>query len=403
MSLDRKFITTLITEDEALRKAIDANIQDNWILKELRPAYQWIKSFYTDFGKIPSRESLIKRFGDILTLSEENVAFYISEIRNRQKFSVMVMTAEQVSNLLMDDKQPDKTKALEEAEKLFNSAHKQLYTELNTSKVVNIAKKATDRYDQYLHRKSNKITGVITPWEPLTEETMGWQPGEFALFVGRRGLGKTLTLLLNLSKAYQAGYKPLLFTHEMGVKPISLRLDAILGQFDYEALRKGKLDLSEERAYLEYLKRMEESEMVLEVAEGAGRKGVETIYAYCRTLKPDIVFVDSAYLFAKSYDWKDQYAFSADLRAMAESLKIPIIISLQEKKDGVAIAKAYENDATCMFRQYKDKDMEELPFMCFETRKIREGEPIRWVSHWDFKSMNFTWNPQVDPQEYIDI
>lgn len=110
-------------------------------------------------------------------------------------------------------------------------------------RAVSAADGAARNWDLWLRRKASgtAVTGIPLPWEPLSEATMGLQPGKITIVGARPSHGKT-ALACNICEwAADLGYPVLVFSHEMDADDLLLRIAAARAAVDYTAVLSGGL------------------------------------------------------------------------------------------------------------------------------------------------------------------
>jgi replicative DNA helicase len=97
-----------------------------------------------------------------------------------------------------------------------------------------------DRLDT-LHQSQGSITGLPTGFNRLDELTAGLQPGDLVVVAGRPSMGKT-SLALNIAEnaALGARKSAAIFSMEMSVEQLALRMVSSLGRVDQSHLRNGR-------------------------------------------------------------------------------------------------------------------------------------------------------------------
>lgn len=96
--------------------------------------------------------------------------------------------------------------------------------------------------EHYRDAKDGAIYGLPWPWDPLTADTLGKNPGDFIVMYSRMKQMKTWVALYCAAHDYLHNNARVLFwSREMGKVKAALRLASILGGVDYQMFKRGKL------------------------------------------------------------------------------------------------------------------------------------------------------------------
>src|SRR4029453_5851452 len=96
-----------------------------------------------------------------------------------------------------------------------------------------------DLRDDYEAHQFGRSTGVPFGYGFVDRLTGGMQGGDIVLIVGRPGIGKTYTLLNFASRAWKAGYSPMIVSMEMMQLQIARRIVGIITGLDPNQIKKG--------------------------------------------------------------------------------------------------------------------------------------------------------------------
>lgn len=397
LSPDRGILAAVMTEGrDGLKKLLEKSFSPTLLADiDCRKAIGYIKEFNEDFGELPSKGLLDSRFPDLVPDSApQGVLYYLNELDRRHRFSI-IKNANSAVAALMDSRTLESlTNGVDDATQVLIEAARKLTLDSVHANTFDITKTTEERIEQYNERKkSDGITGIPTYWLPLTITTRGWQKGHTYCIAGPSGVGKTFALTLNALAARNKGYVALLFTQEMSQVEIATRYDAVSAKVHYGRLLSGKLTPEEEDTYFDYLNKLqtEENHVPFYVNEKAGGKGIDYIVSQIEDLKPDIVFIDNIYLFAKSLDYKDILEVSSKLKNLAQKLSIPIVFCTQMNDEGkLSFAKYVKNDVS---GSYKIFDLAPHKMRRLVDDKARDnGKTSQFAFHFDFELMNFDHN-----------
>jgi replicative DNA helicase len=136
--------------------------------------------------------------------------------------------------------------------------------------------------------------------------------------------------------AWSQGFSPLVLTMEMTDIQIARRLYGIKGGFNHDALRRGIPDSSVNNKLTESISAFENGPE-FNVICGQVRQTVESITTLVDELKPDVLYIDAAYLInmkgSASSVWEKMAQVGEKLKELAISRNIPIILTVQFNRE----------------------------------------------------------------------
>lgn len=418
--LDAEFISAL-TDSSAMQLVFQSRIDRTFLLQPYSEMFQFVIDYFQKYGASPTRDFLNKEFAYVIGTNPlpdqvEVVKYYIDELKNREKFNRSQALAKKIFDAASQADTPDKKrKCVEAVEKAVADLHFRFVTDLSAATMVDITVNAERRYTEYEQRRDSVATGlgIPMPWEPLQNEFLGWQPGDFCSILGMSGLGKTMSLMICGAYAHSKGANVLVFSHEMTIRQLSWRFDALVSKLEPKLIRKGQLTHDEEVRYKMYLKVLSEQRAAGNIApfiinQGSPSDGGKALNAVIKAVHPDLVIVDGAYLFAESYSWDKVSELTKMLKHSAMQNNVPILCSNQWSSNKLSQSKSafsasFINDSSIVIRVYQDPDRAVLPFMNWMVTKGRDASEknISWVSNWDFEEMNFNYRPDLKVNELL--
>jgi replicative DNA helicase len=135
----------------------------------------------------------------------------------------------------------------DDIESLIDEAEKTIFEIAHTNKgqgfqpMSSIVPKAFDRITK-LFEKQEHITGVATGYEELDRITAGLQPSEMIILAARPSMGKTALAMNIVQHAALIGKVPVaVFSLEMSMESLALRMLCSVGRIDSQRIRTGKL------------------------------------------------------------------------------------------------------------------------------------------------------------------
>ncbi len=417
--LDSDFIASVLISKN-LQEVYENKIDSKFLKQPYSDIFKSIQDYFKKYGEVPPESHIYAEYKQKhpeIEFSKEvaAVGYYCDELKNREKFNSAQLLAKQIFDVFSNADTPQKKReAVAAAESAVAKLHNKFVLDLSAVNTVDITQNAIQRFDELQHRAQNigKL-GVPIPWEPLQDELLGWQPGDFVTFLGKSGLGKTFGLMHCATYAHSHGAKTLVFSHEMTIKQLSSRFDALMAKIDPKALKKATLTSEEEYRYKVFLEALQEGRESGRIApfivnQGAPSDGGDSINAIIKSIKPDIVIVDGAYLFSESYSWDKVSELTKMLKISAMLNNVPILCSNQYATNKMsqtksAFSSSFINDSSVVIEMFQEEERKSLPFMTFRVMKGRDlsQKDMAWVSNWDFEEMDFSYCPGVLPSEIV--
>lgn len=291
-------------------------------------------------------------------------------IRKKSILRQLIQTTSEVAARCYD--------AQDEIDILVDEAEKTIFEIAQSKKkqgfqaMSDIVPKAFDRITRLFDRQEH-ITGIATGYEELDRMTAGLQPSDLIILAGRPSMGKT-ALAMNIVQHIAVIDKiPVaVFSLEMSVEQLALRMLCSMGGIDSQRIRTGRLlerdwpDLTRATGML--------TEAPIFIDDTAGITVLE-MRAKARRLKSEhnlgLVVVDYLQLMqgrAKTENRAQEISdISRSLKAMAKELEIPVIAlsqlnrSLESRTDkrpqlsDLRESGAIEQDADVITFIYRDE------------------------------------------------
>jgi replicative DNA helicase len=215
--------------------------------------------------------------------------------------------------------------------------------DLDAVQVRNLAvvgREVLEQHDQ-LQRQSSLTPGIPYGIEYLDCVSGGMHLGDAITIVARPGVGKSqLALWIALHANVFAGRRVMFATMEMPVKQCAARLLGIAAGVKTSSIRLGRMSFHAKARVQERLDSLIENgsaESFLFVEGGMSRQ-VEDIIAMCRERRPDVMFIDGAYLLRtevkRAAKWEVVTEVAEQIKSCALKMNIPIVAMYQFSKKG---------------------------------------------------------------------
>ncbi len=292
-------------------------------------------------------------------------------IRKKSILRRLIQTTSEVAARCYDT-QDDIESLVDEAEKtIFEIAHSnkgQGFLPMSS-----IVPKAFERITK-LFDKQEHITGVATGYEELDRITAGLQPAEMIILAARPSMGKTALAMNIVQQAAVFGNKVTVavFSLEMSMESLALRMLCSLGRIDSQRIRTGKLHENDWPKLTRATGMLADAPIFID--DTAGLTALE-MRAKARRLKSEnnlgLIVVDYLQLMQGKTNSENRTQeisdISRSLKAMAKELNVPVLAlsqlnrSLENRTDkrpqlaDLRESGAIEQDADVIMFIYRDE------------------------------------------------
>jgi replicative DNA helicase len=200
------------------------------------------------------------------------------------------------------------------------------------------------------------VFGIPWPWDCLTNDSLGKRPGDFVVFYARMKQMKTWVMLYCAVYDYIVNNcKVLIWSREMSLPKMTLRIASLVAKVDYQLFKKGKLPEAVKARAWEVLHQLRDEVSCapgVEKTEGKAHRGLillcghsaprelEVVQSIIQQEKPDVAYLDSFYHLetARSKGVKQRWdrvaILAEDVKSMAEDEQIPVIAVHQANRSG---------------------------------------------------------------------
>lgn len=296
-------------------------VKDRFLqIKEIK-YIEFVRDFYTQYGKLPDRTTVESKFNITLNKNNEKADYWFQEILSSYK------------TILIEEAIKSSAKSKSKAPDIFQQALIDLNVDNET--VVHSYADGKRRAQDYKTRKGTKgITYLSTGSDEIDSFSNGYKKADLWTIGGRESAGKSWFLLrmanwLDLILIKNNIKKPILIiSGEMEAIELEERLDSIRCKISYLRLSKGELLSGEERRYLRYLDSAYSNIKIIDTFDG-----LKDIDRFAVIYQPAIIFIDGSHLLASSYDWVDIARVTANMKKMTRNRKIPVVNTTHLKAD----------------------------------------------------------------------
>ncbi len=383
---EQAVLGTVLLQDKALLKIVDVLKPDDFYreahktiftamitLFEKREPHDLITvtSLLNDQNKLDrvGGASYLASLTDIIPFSG-TLMHHAQLIRKKSILRKLIQTTSEVTARCYDT-QDDIESLIDQAEKtIFEIAHSNKGQGFEP--MSSIVPRAFDRITA-LFDKQEHITGVATGYDELDRLTAGLQPAELIILAARPSMGKTALSMNIVQHAALIGKVPVaVFSLEMSMESLALRMLCSIGRIDSQRIRTGKLHDNDWPKLTRATGMLADAPIYID--DTAGLTVLE-MRAKARRLKSEhnlgLIVVDYLQLMQGKSNSENRTQeiseISRSLKAMAKELNVPVLAlsqlnrSLENRTDkrpqlaDLRESGAIEQDADVIMFIYRDE------------------------------------------------
>jgi len=374
--------------------------------------FLYIQKFFRDFGTVPDIDTILDYFPNFAyTKASDPIEFYEEN----------VITAYNVGKL--NGGILDSLSFLED--KNVDSAVSKLYdvlAQIEEKELTDISIDDFSIMEKYEHAEE-RVGGYYTGIDRYDALLGGVFKKELHIVAGRAKVGKTMFMLKVAHNMFIDGANIMFISKEMSAEKLVQRFDAIHNNIPLGNMRNGKLtflDVEKIRASKEEFSKMKNKCIFLANENLDRNTTVWSIVQKINKYKPDIVFVDSFYLFndgGKNSDtWVRVGNVANDLADIARRCNVCMFGSTQlnrqvsEKENNTSFKSVGYSDtiiqvSNSLLALYQNPILKNANVMNLSLIAARDGEIGEFNLEWNFSdgcSIN-TIDDDFDDEEIIDV
>jgi replicative DNA helicase len=321
------------------------------------------------------------------TPSAANVADYARIIHDRGLLRSLIQAGNEIAASAYHTEGREISELVDEAErKVFEIAEKGQRRGSGFVQMRQVLGKTIDQIDER-YQNQEAVTGLSTGFGKFDELTAGLQKGDLIIVAGRPSMGKT-TLALNIAENaalnLTKGKNPTaIFSMEMSVDQLALRMISSLGRVNQSSLRNGRLADDDWPRINGAIQQMQEAPLFIDDTPALSPTEIR---ARARRLKRQhglsLIVVDYLQLMKVTGNTENRATeiseISRSLKALARELEVPIIAlsqlnrSVEQRPDKKPIMSdlresgAIEQDADLIVFIYREE--------VYDKDTIRKGQ-----------------------------
>ena len=259
----------------------------------------WIYKYRSQHGRYPSVRLFNTAFPkDPLRRNSDPLKATLQPILDLAMFNQMRDLTTKAKEVL------DKSNDVRAAMALFKAGAQSL-TEYSTDYVDVDFSRTSTPLREYRERMKQIAEGgkdlIKTPWPRMSKLIKYYSPGDVVAIAARMSIGKTWVITYWANYYALQGFRVLFITKEMSTVRISERFEAMRFRLNYDAMREGVLKPRELRRWAAdrakaSKKPFEQYPLIISGDETLTGVGLSHVVTKIEQYKPQIVFIDGAYL-----------------------------------------------------------------------------------------------------------
>jgi hypothetical protein len=198
---------------------------------------------------------------------------------------------------------------------------------------------------------------------------------------------------------------------EMKVLPIAQRLSSMFGVMPFSILKAAEFSPQQYKKMKTSLLKLKKKQPFW-LVDGNMNASMDQIYMICNQLKPDVVYIDGAYLVnnpsVKLSSWEKAKAVVEYLKqTVCSNLNVPLVASYQFNREGakkkftkgltskdmihyIGMTEAIAQVSSISLGLFEEESATTLAKRKIDIIKGRSGEYGSFRINWDFIKMNFS-------------
>lgn len=333
MSVGLSLVAALLQEKDPHLLVEQEFNTDDFIGNE-QIAYNFIINHLHQYGVLPETETVRVSTGiELPEIPHEPIKFWVDLFKQRAMATKLSKVVEALSSSMADGDYIKTAEVLRESSLLISRE--------NTQGRINTLKEMIHTIMAEHDRRQRGQVELNTPFgfPYLDKISDGLQKGDTIALAGKTGAGKSYVLCHFANSAHAAGKVPLIVSMEMSAEQMGRRILALRSGIPEMRIARGNLSTTMTRPVVVESMLQIDGEQPFYIVDGKFSLKIDEIMSICQTLKPDVMFIDGAYLInmpsiSKASSRWDKIADVAEqLKIAAGRLNIPILGTYQANAD----------------------------------------------------------------------
>lgn len=375
--------------------------------------YDFVRAHIQKHGKPPARVTVQKHMPEASLPSDipEPATYYYERMQKRHQHLELKQVVQKAAELLNDDNGDAAEDAVfETLVDLRRVEHRR--------QVFDYAQQGAGLIKEHIvNVKKGLDVGIPFGWPTVDKDSLGMQAGDLISFIGRPGKGKTWMMLYLMMHAWRNGFSPMFISMEMAPKLIIQRLAALDTHTSATQIKMATVSHAKSKEMFAQLLE-NKNRPPCWVIDGGLSATPDDILLHALEKKPDVIYIDGAYLLRSSNRNAKQW------ERIAENTEVmkrdiceiaPTVASWQFNRDstkkkqgqigveGIAGADQIGQLSSLVFGMFDEDNIENMYKRRIEILKGRHGEFGEFHTNWIFDQWPFMDFSEIVEQTLADL
>jgi replicative DNA helicase len=301
---------------------------------EYRKVWQWALDHWKTYGSAPTEKEANRAFPTVSwDDGQQPTQYYLDELRERRKVVLYEEASKEIQNFIFQVGKTDSAGF----EALIKDVLDRARFETGNASITDIVRYWPSYKDVLKDRMANPgyLRGVSTGFDGIDFVTGGFQPEQLITFTGTPKTGKSSFLLYSALAVWNSGQRPMFVTFEMSTQEQFDRLLSLLSGVSLTKIMTGQMSRVEMRKIEKTMSARQAMGDFFFAHDVTSTTSPAGIQVQIQDIKPDIVFIDGAYMMDSDNPRLERGSAQAltditrSLKRLAQRNKIPICITTQ--------------------------------------------------------------------------
>jgi len=395
-----------LIKDQDTEEFHNLALKPEYFVEQELEYYEFVQKHVMTYGQLPALVTFEKTLEWSIPACPESTDYYVDQLQSRFMKGKIQEVLVDLGDMFKNPVAPTSKEVVSKISEVvldfnINMKHKNLFDFRESQELI---------WQAYKKKQMNPEGGALFGWPSFDNVSGGLTGGDVVSFIGRPGAGKSYVMLKVAEYMWRhQGLTPLFITMEMSASAMFNRLTAIHTGLTINNINKGKLSTEAFGKMSAKMIAMQDIPNPFWLLDGGSKTIVEDIVLACHQLKPDVVFVDGAYLLRHKNTRLDKWSRMSDNADLlkfdiARDFDIPAILSYQFGKESVKKKKKgerfglediYGSDtiaqvSSIVMGLLEEESVETVQKRRLDILKGREGETGDFSINWNFNYMDFS-------------
>jgi replicative DNA helicase len=325
-------LVSKIIRERNIKPVLDKGVTSSWFVNPAaREMYSMVLEHWQRYGTVPTPPTVRDVLPGVTLLDvTESYEYLLDQFVDWRRRGLTQSLIQQAADVFERDGHEEALKALGMGVSQIEDAV------LGGTQDIDLTRTVDERMAQYIALKElpGHMRGIPTGFPTIDKATLGLQPQQLVTLVALPKVGKSTVTLRIARNVWEFGATPMLVSFEMSNPEQEMRHDAMSTHVSHTRLQSGRLsdrDLREMQRILDEMKGKQPFHLIADPSSTATISGLAN---RIETYKPDVVFIDGAYLMLDEISGEQGTPRSLtnitrNAKRLAQRFNIPIWISTQ--------------------------------------------------------------------------